>query len=72
MGRNNRLPEHLILFLSALMAMAYMGGGIALMTSSQSFGILPTGPFRYAAAVLLIGYGLFRAYRAFKRFRERE
>ncbi|WP_345269511.1 hypothetical protein [Nibrella viscosa] len=54
------------------MAMAYMGGGIGLIASSQSFGFLPTGVFRYILAVLLIIYGLFRGFRAYQRYRDGE
>lgn len=66
----NRLAETLRLTLSVLASVAYLGGGIALMTSSQSFGIAALeGPLRYALAALLIVYGAYRAYRAFQQFR---
>ncbi|MBO0934902.1 hypothetical protein [Fibrella aquatilis] len=67
----NRIASQLTLYLSAVAALAYLGGGIALMASSQSFGIdILAGPLRYALAVLLIIYGAFRGYRAIQRFRE--
>lgn len=66
------MSEQLTLYLSIAMAMAYLGGGIGLIASSQSFGILPTGPFRYAMAVLLIIYGLFRGIRAYQRSKQRD
>lgn len=53
--------------LNVLMGLAYMGGGIYLIASSQSFGMLPTGPLRYIMAVLLLAYGVFRLYRGFQR-----
>jgi hypothetical protein len=80
---NNRLAENLRFYLSVLASVAYLGGGIALIASSQSFGIadsdgplsrilafiITDGPFRYALAVLLILYGAFRGFRAFQQFR---
>lgn len=80
---NNRLAENLRFYLSVLASVAYLGGGIALMASSQSFGIadsdgpfsriiafvIADGPFRYALALLLIAYGLFRGFRAIQQFR---
>ncbi|RRB04970.1 hypothetical protein EHT25_11005 [Larkinella rosea] len=53
--------------ISVLMGLLYLGGGIYLIASSQSFGLLPTGTFRYLLAGLLIIYGLFRAYRGVER-----
>lgn len=62
-------PDRLSGSMGMLMGLAYTGGGIYLMASSQSFGgLLPTGTFRYLLAVLLIVYGLFRTYRGFQRF----
>lgn len=54
-------------YLNVLMGLLYLGGGIYLIASSQSFGLLPTGTFRYLLAGLLIAYGLFRAYRGVQR-----
>jgi hypothetical protein len=65
----NRLAEQLRLFLSALASIAYLGGGIGLIASSQSFGIpVLAGPLRYALAALMLAYGSFRAYRAWQDF----
>ena len=70
-GDENRVASQLTLYLSALASLAYLGGGIALIASSQSFGIdILAGPMRYALAALLIAYGAFRGYRAIQRFRE--
>ena len=67
----NRIATQLTLYLSAVAAVVYLGGGIALIASSQSFGIsILTGPIRYALAALLLVYGAFRGYRAIQRFRE--
>ncbi len=82
MRETNRLAEQLRLFISVLASVAYLGGGIALIASSRFFGAIDTssalgravgflvqdGPFRYALAILLIVYGLFRGYRAFQQF----
>ncbi len=74
MQSRNRTPERLTLWLSTLASLAYLGGGIGLMASSQSFYPFPLepGPFRYALAALMIVYGLFRGSRAIKRFRGKD
>ncbi|AUD02384.1 hypothetical protein CWM47_11440 [Spirosoma pollinicola] len=73
MRGQNRGPARLTLYISVLASLAYLGGGIGLIASSQSFGVLPpTGPFRYGMGVLLIIYGAFRAYRAYQRFQEND
>lgn len=65
------MAETLRLALSVLASIAYLGGGVALIASSQSFGIaILAGPLRYALAVLLLIYGSFRAYRAWQQFNE--
>ena len=69
MGRKSS-PDLLSRYLNVLMGLAYLGGGIYLVASSQSLGILPTGVFRYTLAVLMIIYGLFRIYRVIERSRE--
>ncbi|RIV22303.1 hypothetical protein DYU11_14870 [Fibrisoma montanum] len=71
MRERDRGPARLTLYISVLASLAYLGGGIALMASSQSFGIFPSSPvLRYGLAVLLIAYGSFRAYRAYLHFRD--
>ncbi len=73
MRNANRMSEQLNLYLSVAMAMAYLGGGIGLIASSQSFGLLPPpGLWRYSMAALLIVYGLFRGIRAYQRSKQRE
>lgn len=53
------------------MAVIYIGGGIFLITSSYSFGYFRPGAWeRIALAVLIIGYGVFRAQRAWKIYRD--
>lgn len=64
------MSDSLSLYLSGLMALAYVGGGIGLIASSQSFGFLPTGTFRIILAALLIVYGCFRGFRAYQRYQE--
>lgn len=73
MRGQNRGPARLTLYISALASLAYLGGGIALIASSQSFGMLPEqGPFRYGMGILLIIYGTYRGYRAYQRFQEND
>ena len=71
MRRQNRGAAQLTLYVAALASLAYLGGGIALIASSQSFGVFPEpGLLRYGLGTLLIIYGSFRAYRAYQRFQE--
>ncbi|GAB4042301.1 hypothetical protein [Spirosoma jeollabukense] len=73
MRGQDRGPAQLTLYISVLASLAYLGGGIALIASSQSFGILPEpGLLRYSMGTLLIIYGAFRAYRAYQRFQEND
>ncbi|GAB3945007.1 hypothetical protein GCM10028805_13400 [Spirosoma harenae] len=73
MRRQNRGAAQVTLYVAALASLAYLGGGIALIASSQSFGMLPEpGILRYGMGILLIIYGAFRAYRAYQRFQENE
>jgi hypothetical protein len=73
MRGQNRGPAKLTLYIAGLASLAYLGGGIGLIASSQSFGVLPEpGLFRYSMGALLIIYGAFRAYRAYQRFQEND
>ncbi len=73
MRGQNQGPARLALFIAAFASLAYMGGGIVLIASSQSFGVFPEpGLFRYSMGILLFIYGAYRAYRAYQRFREDE
>lgn len=73
MRRQNRGSAQVTLYISALASLAYLGGGIALIASSQSFGLLPEpGLLRYSLGSLLIIYGAFRGYRAYQRFQEND
>jgi len=56
-----------------LASLAYLGGGIALIASSQSFGVFPEpGLLRYVMGTLLLIYGSFRAYRAYQQFQDND
>lgn len=71
MRERNRGSAQLTLYIAVLASLAYLGGGIALIASSQSFGIFPEpGPLRYSMAGLLLLYGGYRAYRAFEQLRQ--
>ncbi|WP_080053833.1 hypothetical protein [Spirosoma aerolatum] len=73
MRRQNKGAAQLTLYIAALASLAYLGGGIALIASSQSFGMLPEpGLLRYSMGALLIIYGAFRAYRAYQRFQNND
>lgn len=67
----NRTPERLVLLVAATASVAYVGAGIALFVTSETYGLLPeSGMLRYGMGALLIIYGLFRAFRAYQRFKE--
>ena len=73
MRGQNQGPARLTLFIAALASLAYLGGGIVLIASSQSFGVFPEpGLLRYSMGVLLFIYGTFRAYRAYQRFQKND
>lgn len=73
MHRQSRGPARLTLYVAVLASLAYLGGGIALIASSQSFGVFPEpGLLRHGMGALLLIYGSFRAYRACQRFQEDE
>lgn len=73
MRGQNQGPARLTLFIAAFASLAYLGGGIALIASSQSFGVFPEpGLFRYSMGILLFVYGAYRAYRAYQRFQEND
>ena len=60
MRGQNRGPARLTLFIAVLASLAYLGGGIALIASSQSFGVFPEpGLLRYGMATMLIVYGRY-------------
>lgn len=62
------LHEKVMDLASLLMALIYVGGGIALVFSSSSFNFLPiTNVQRYALGGTLVLYGIFRGYRVWKR-----
>jgi Na+/proline symporter len=67
-----RKPIHqkLAATLAMTMGVAYFGGGLFLAASSATYGILPSGFFRYFFAVLLILYGGYRFYRGYQQNKE--
>lgn len=70
MRGQNRGPARLTLFIAVLASLAYLGGGIALIASSQSFGVFPEpGVLRYSMATILIVYGSYRIFRAYQQIR---
>lgn len=70
MRRQNQGPARLTLYVAVLASLAYLGGGIALIVSSQSFGVFPEpSVLRYGMGALLLVYGSFRTYRAYQRFK---
>ena len=73
MRRQNTRPARLTLYVAVLASLAYLGGGIALIASSQSFGVFPEpGLLRYVMGTLLLIYGSFRAYRAYQQFQDND
>ena len=73
MRRQNNGPARLTLYIAVLASLAYLGGGIALIASSQSFGVFPEpGLLRYSMGALLLIYGGFRTYRAYQRLQEND
>jgi hypothetical protein len=51
------------------MALFYVGGGVALISSSTYFTAIRSGWMRIALATLLIIYGTYRGYRGWSNWR---
>lgn len=64
------LQERIGLAISLLMSIIYTGGGIFLIASSFPLSFLPSGSLqRYAMAVLLLLYGIYRGQRGWKQYK---
>lgn len=54
--------------LSMAIGLAYLGGGLFLVASSATFGMLPSGLIRYLFEAMLIVYGGYRFYRGYNHY----
>ncbi|MEZ4900928.1 MAG: hypothetical protein R2822_03820 [Spirosomataceae bacterium] len=63
------LHQQLSASLSMAIGLAYFGGGLFLVASSTTFGILPSGIVRYLFGIMLILYGGYRFYRGYKHYK---
>jgi len=65
-----RKPLHnqLFAFLAMVIGLVYLGGGLFLVASSATFGMLPSGLLRYFFGAMLILYGGYRFYRGYKHY----
>lgn len=63
--------QHPAFILRVVIALAYIGMGIALLANKQALFLL-SGGIKYAFAALLISYGSFRLYRAWTLFQNDE
>jgi len=59
------LHQQLSASLSMVIGLAYLGGGLYLVASSATFGVLPSGVSRYLFGAMLIVYGGYRFYRGY-------
>jgi divalent metal cation (Fe/Co/Zn/Cd) transporter len=65
--REKPFHEKVLDLVSMIMALIYVGGGIALIFSSSSFRFFPINEVqKYALAAVLIVYGIFRGYRVWR------
>lgn len=55
--------------LSMAIGLAYLGGGLFLVASSATFGMLPSGLIRYLFGAMLIVYGGYRGYRGYNHYK---
>lgn len=62
------LYRQLSSILSMTIGLAYLGGGLFLVASSATFGMLPSGLIRYLFGVMLIVYGGYRSYRGYVQY----
>jgi hypothetical protein len=63
------LHQQLSAALSMAIGLAYFGGGLFLVASSATFGVLPSGILRYLFGAMLILYGGYRFYRGYSHYR---
>ena len=64
------LNEGISDLISMFMALFYVGGGVALISSSTYFTAIRAGWPRIALAVLLVAYGVYRGYRGWSNWRK--
>lgn len=62
------LYRQLSSILSMIIGLAYLGGGLFLVASSATFGMLPSGVIRYLFGGMLIVYGGYRFYRGYVQY----
>ncbi|HAK80327.1 MAG TPA: hypothetical protein DCR35_20730 [Runella sp.] len=63
------LHQQLSSSLSMAIGLAYLGGGLYLVASSATFGVLPSGALRYLFGAMLIVYGGYRFYRGYSLYK---
>lgn len=63
------LHQQISASLSMAIGLAYLGGGLFLVASSATFGMLPSGILRYLFGAMLIVYGGYRFYRGFNHYK---
>jgi hypothetical protein len=63
------LHQQLSASLSMMIGLAYLGGGLYLVASSATFGVLPSGVVRYLFGAMLIAYGGYRFYRGYSLYK---
>jgi formate hydrogenlyase subunit 3/multisubunit Na+/H+ antiporter MnhD subunit len=57
-------------YLGIVMALVYVGAGIALLVRSSDGNLPIPGHFTIPLGIVMIAYGAFRAYNTFKRYNE--
>lgn len=57
-------------YLGIVMALVYVGAGIALLIRSSGGNLPIPGHFTIPLGIILIAYGAFRGYNTFKRYNE--
>lgn len=63
------LHQQISATLSMAIGLAYLGGGLFLVASSATFGMLPSGLIRYLFGGMLIIYGAYRFYRGYNHYK---
>ncbi|AXE19159.1 hypothetical protein DR864_16070 [Runella rosea] len=58
--------------LSMSIGLAYFGGGLFLVASSATFGMLPSGLIRYLFGGMLVVYGGYRFYRGYIQYQNED
>ncbi len=71
----HKMPNRIFVLINVLMALSYSGIGVLLILypeSAFSQMMLPSSYYAYALGIVLVLYGLFRAWRVYTKLKEED